>query len=258
MRRAELKAYLILIALLAGTCVLLRFSVNVSVMDRPGIVMWLPGQIGAWSAERRLYCHSAACRFEYTAGGGEIPERCPECGEELHGMTSIEQDVLGADTQFVRSTYTDTAGREIHVTLVLSGKRRSSIHRPQRCLVAQGYTLGKSRLASLPREGRSDLSVMALDLARGSGAGDGRGSETGTYLYWFVGQGRETPRHLTRMFWLAWDRIVHSVGHKWAYVSISGGWTLQDDSIQSFLKAFLKQWYAEQGVPRVPTPWGAP
>jgi hypothetical protein len=44
----------------------------------------------------------------------------------------------------------------------------------------------------------------------------------GYYSYWFVGVGRETPSHWSRMFWLAWDRIVHSVAHQWAYVAISG------------------------------------
>ena len=44
-----------------------------------------------------------------------------------------------------------------------------------------------------------------------------------------------------RMFWLAWDRVVHSVAHKWAYVAVSGRREEGSDQYRNLLLDFLPE-----------------
>jgi hypothetical protein len=80
-----------------------------------------------------------------------------------------------------------------------------------------------SETLKIPLAGRKPLKVEVLKTVRNYRDQEGNTRVYyGYYAYWFVGQGRETNRHLERMFWLAWDRVVHSVAHKWAYIAVSG------------------------------------
>src|ERR1700730_4782988 len=61
-----------------------------------------------------------------------------------------ERDILGPDTQFARKLYTNAVGDEINVSIVMSGPdMNTSIHRPERCLPAQGWTIADSRAVAL-------------------------------------------------------------------------------------------------------------
>jgi hypothetical protein len=117
------------------------------------------------------------------------------------------------------------------VSIVLSGRERDSIHRPERCLVGQGSTIVNQhfwnviapQVIEIPLEGRAPLKVAVLETVRNYRGADGeRKTYYGYYAYWFVGQNRETPSHYARMLWLAWDRVINSVANKWAYIAIAG------------------------------------
>ena len=65
-------------------------------------------------------------------------------GEDA-AITEREREVLAKDTQFARKTYTGPRGEKIFVSIILSGDdMTSSIHRPERCLVAQGWSVQDS------------------------------------------------------------------------------------------------------------------
>jgi hypothetical protein len=108
------------------------------------------------------------------------------------------------------------------VSIVLTGRDRESIHRPERCLTGQGHTILSRDVLEFPMQGRDPLKVMVFTNERKIETAHGAYGYLSYYAYWFVGQGRETPDHYMRMFWLAWDRVVHSVAHRWAYISVSG------------------------------------
>ena len=75
----------------------------------------------------------------------------------------------------------------------------------------------------MPLAGREPLDVMVLDMRRWGRRPDGQAYDFGRYYaYWFVGKGRETPYHVQRMIWMALDRILHNVSHRWAYISVAG------------------------------------
>jgi hypothetical protein len=41
------------------------------------------------------------------------------------------------------------------------------------------------------------------------------------FIYWFVGKGITTPKHETRVFLTSWDRVMHNLNHRWAYVIVN-------------------------------------
>ena len=82
-------------------------------------------------------------------------------------VTQRERDVLAKDTEFARKTYTNLAGDSVYVSIVLSGDdMTNSIHRPARCLPAQGWNLQASSSLVLPLAGGRQLELTRLRTAR--------------------------------------------------------------------------------------------
>jgi len=94
--------------------------------------------------------------------------------------------------------------------------------------------------------GRESLGVMVLNMDQKVRGGDVPMIIPQYYAYWFVGKDRETPHHLERMFWMAYDRIVRNVAHRWAYLSVAGirdvdGGRLYIEEIKDFVRDFYPQ-----------------
>ena len=141
--------------------------------------------------------------------------------------------------------YLHPSGRRLYSSIVLSGKERSSIHRPQVCLVGQGNEIVKSTVIQVPLEGREPLDVMVLDMIRRVRVGDQTVEHPQYYAYWFVGKGRETASHIQRMIWMASDRIFRNVAHRWAYISVSGVREESGESHHQEVKGFLEDLYPQ-------------
>lgn len=226
MENKNLKPYIVIVCLLVLACVALAVSVDVSLVDTPGIRMVLPETLGRWKGSELRYCHNVSCmpedrRWSGGVGDLEIPDICPECGADLYTMSKEEYDVLPKDTQFVKSAYTNDAGDRVFVSIVLSGAERGSIHRPQRCLPGQGHKNLEEHNLTIPLAGEGrDMGVRVIE---SDVLGYNREiAYHSYYAYWFAGLNRETPSHYMRMFWLAWDRVFRSQAHKWAYIAVSG------------------------------------
>ncbi len=58
-------------------------------------------------------------------------------------VTAVEREILPPDTGFARKNYVAVAdpARPVFLSVVLSGRDRTSIHRPELCLVGQGWTI---------------------------------------------------------------------------------------------------------------------
>jgi hypothetical protein len=222
--------HLVLIGLMVVTALALAFTVDVTLNDQPGIRMDLPAVLDSgWVGDELRYSHDPENPKQYRVSELELPNIDPVSGEKLFTMSLPEYDALPHDTEFVKSIYTNSAADQVFVSIVLSGKERNSIHRPQRCLVGQGNTIVNTDYMKIPLEGRDPLKVCVLQTVRSYRGPDGeRKTYYGYYAYWFVGQHRETASHYERMFWLAWDRVVHSVAHKWAYIAVSGSRESED------------------------------
>ena len=128
------KHLIILLAVVAGTSPSWSERYPGKLGYQPvGIVLKLPEQLGGWWGR-----------------DVEVSER--------------EHTVLGFDTEFARKVYVNTGtGDMILASVVLSGQdMMTGIHRPERCLLAQGWNPGGSSASerlTFPASARSGLRV---------------------------------------------------------------------------------------------------
>lgn len=138
-------------------------------------------------------------------------------------VTEKEQQVLGPDTEFARKTYTDREGDQIFVSIVLAGQdMNTSIHRPERCLPAQGWTIADSRVVSIPLGDHETLRATRLHNAHPVRLANGReGTLYNLNYYWFVGYNDLTASHMKRTFYDIRDRLLKGYNQRWAYITIA-------------------------------------
>lgn len=133
-----------------------------------------------------------------------------------------EKYVLPKDTEIVKKIYSDSFGDPINAQVVLAGAEKRSIHRPELCLPAQGWSI--DRRETIPvrlADGRS-ITVMADHISRPVEISPGvMKTLPSLYCYWFVGNGVSTSSHFHRLLLTSWDRVIHHKNHRWAYIAVS-------------------------------------
>jgi exosortase len=164
-------------------------------------------------------------------------------------VTPIEREVLPPDTGFSRKSYVSLHNlhNQVFLSIVLSGRDRTSIHRPEICLVGQGWTIaGRARHdfswpSFAPFDGFDKLTASELRASPG-GAGKAGASPApvpatllrierefttpqgkpakvpALFAYWFVGADRVVATNTERVFYTSLDRLLHLQAHRWAYV----------------------------------------
>jgi EpsI family protein len=132
-----------------------------------------------------------------------------------------ERAILGPDTQFARKTYQNGRGDEIFASIVLSGPdMNTSIHRPERCLPAQGWTVIDTKAVPLPTHA-GELSATRLHNIRRVRADNGQLLVINSLdYYWFVGHWNTTPSHLERTWIDMKDRVLRGQNQQWAYITV--------------------------------------
>lgn len=246
MKNKEFQPYIVMICLLVVTSLALAYTVDVSIRDEAGVRTNFPEVVGEWKGEELRFCQNPDHRGDYRISelNGNL-ETCPECGAELDTMTIAENALLPDDTVLVKNSYKHPSGRIVNSSIVLSGSERSSIHRPQVCLVGQGNEIVKSTVIKVPLPGREPLDVMVLDLIRRRKVGDKTYEFKTYYAYWFVGKNRETASHVMRMVYMGTDRIFKNVAHRWAYISVGGPRETSNKDHISEIKEFIAELYPE-------------
>lgn len=162
------------------------------------------------------------------AAGGVDPVALPNllgidwAGREA-AVTDVERATLPADTGYSRKMYVSLRNRDVGVflSIVLSGRDRTSIHRPEICLVGQGWTIKGRTRHRFAWPGRSDVAVPAtvLRLEREVTDREGRVVKVpALFAYWFVGADKVVATHIGRMLHSSWDRLAEFQAHRWAYV----------------------------------------
>lgn len=238
-RKQVLLARSFLIAALAAAVWMVRCHSGVVNSDEAGVVLALPERAGNWIGDEMFHCSSLSCGRVFLAStlpsDASAGSPCPVCGAPLDTMNTAERAMLPRDTGLVRKQYVRPLPPHLPVTasIVLSGNDRTSIHRPQVCMVAAGYDIENEQVVAIDMgPGKPPLEVTVLDMVHPASE-DTPAPVHIFYAYWFVGKGRVTPSHVQRMVWMATDRILHGVSHRWAYVAVSG---LRDPSTNFHLQ----------------------
>ena len=135
-------------------------------------------------------------------------------------VTAVERDLLPADTGYSRRHYVqlDDPSRSVFFSIVLSGRDRTSIHRPELCLVGQGWTIEHSSRRAFPvREDSVETSVLRIRREIAGPDGTLR-VQRALLAYWFVSSDHVVPSHRTMLWRDALSRLRHGRADRWAYV----------------------------------------
>jgi EpsI family protein len=185
----------------------------------------------------------------------------PWIGEDAE-ISPKEVGGLAKDTQFARKIYTSPDGDRIVVSIVLSGDdMASSIHRPERCLPAQGWSLQNSQRQVIQANQGKSLPVTLLRSVRLVGDSAGRKFLiTNLNYYWFVGYRRMTASHLERTLLDMRDRLLYGYDQRWAYVTVAAtvtqGWAKPNRSEPD--TAAIAAAFTRDLVQKLEAPTGAP
>lgn len=145
------------------------------------------------------------------------------------GISESEYEMLPKDTRVEKWRYIDDFGHWYVVNLVVGGKHKGSIHRPELCLPAQG------NLMANPHD--IDVGGETWHALRIEGGVD---MPSFGFAYTFFNQdGYHTASHIRRIFRDVWDRSVYNRIDRWVMVTIASSHT-DDAGIHSFVMVLKK------------------
>ncbi|RYD17913.1 MAG: exosortase-associated EpsI family protein [Verrucomicrobiaceae bacterium] len=195
----------ILPAFLAATLSLIYFLPKVGAVAQSAVNMVLPQELGEWVFKA-------------------IPPSEAELG------------TLARDTEFSKAICFSARPGEfspdgyavpdrVDLSIVLSGADiNNSIHRPERCMPAQGHNITSTRSENLKLSNGREFPVKRLVSVQTLPATEERPQSLKfdciTY-YFFVGHDRISNDHLGRTIVDMKDRVVRGMDQRWAYVSVS-------------------------------------
>jgi hypothetical protein len=195
---------------------------------------WLPllmaGTLGM------IYILPQAGKTEESAVKMELPGSTNGWSFEKIPASQDEIKTLSDDTEFTKAICMKARPGEVNLegyfipdridlSVVLSGHDlNNSIHRPERCMPAQGHTIISSRDVILSLEKGFDFKARRLQSVQSL-----KNSKTGKVVaqfncvtyYFFVGHNQITNDHLERTLIDMKDRLVRGMDQRWAYVSVS-------------------------------------
>jgi len=225
-----LSLYIILAVAIAACALTTRGYLN---PDFP-VKMELPDNIGSYHGFDIYNCQNEDCLKSFSSEDITNNVTCPVCGGELDKISLAEHQLLPKDTEILHRSYKSSSGQVFMVAVVVGGHERRSIHKPQRCLVAQGNRINKETSVKVKISETDSLNVMLMELNRSNLF----------FAYWFTDGRRETSRHISRFLQIAWNGIVHNERRRWAYISVASANSSGDNSKNNLLE-FIGALYSE-------------
>ncbi len=179
----------------------------------------------------------------------KLPDHVGSFAGTPQEVSEAERHILPKDTEFAKMLYRNFGGDQVNCQIVLSGGEKRSIHRPEICLPAQGWVKKSGQAIPVKLDNGETLQVMKLVISRPVEVQPGVRKElTSLFSYWFIGKDITTPHHWYRILHTDWDRVVHGVSHRWAYVIVSApvldGFTSfgkNEEQTLAMLKSFIAE-----------------
>jgi len=202
---------------------------SISILKTSPIEMEFPEQVGSWKGERIYYSTDPSVTRIIRQGELGDAHVCPDTGAELASASPAERFGLPADTEIIKAAYKHPTGNELHVSIVRSGETRGSIHRPQWCVTAQGFSIISTSFPSWRSSGDRRVALLRIE--------NEHRRQQSYFCYWFIGHNHSTPYHTSRVIHMALDRLLRGHSTRWAYVSISAPATTASETlIQDFVQ----------------------
>ena len=205
------------------------------IMEPPEVS--LPEKLPGYMAEDVFYCGNEQCAHMWLSSAlSDGQTTCAVCGGKLLTTSIGESTILPKDTRILKRVYRRSAdGVQFLVSVVIGGTSKSSIHRPELCMPAQGYVMSDPRTFTV-----ADRPFHAIHLT-------GVGAPPSVLAYTFFNQaGVRTASHTRRILVDTWDRSVHNRIDRWVMVTVNAsvpldalGFDLRHDSDRLILEGFL-------------------
>lgn len=151
-----------------------------------------------------------------------LPDEVLNYQSEPQPITPLELGWLPKDTTFGRRIYRAPDGFWAMVSVVLMGTDRTSIHKPEFCLLGQGWALQGNEQITVPiqKPHPYELQVRKISAEQVITGPDGKKQALrGLYLYWFVAEDVLTADHKQRMWWMARHLVTARELQRWAYIT---------------------------------------
>lgn len=137
--------------------------------------------------------------------------------------SSAEIEVLPKDTRIEKRRYTGDDGSWFLVSLVVGGKSKSSIHRPELCLPAQGLRMESPHTVEVGGVDWRTIRLVSKD------------SPPFGFAYTFFNQdGFRTASHVARILRDVFDRGVFNRIDRWVMLTVVSS-RCDDDGLSVFL-----------------------
>lgn len=186
------------------------------------------------------------------AADGKNPVELPAfLGIEWTGrevpVSPVEREILPPDTGFSRKIFFNhrDASKQVFVSIVLSGRDRTSIHRPEICLVGQGWTItGRTEHEfQFPARADAKFSASLLRVRREMPSPTVAGKPVAVpqlTAYWFVSGDAVVATHWELFAHDAWNRVAHARADRWAYVLLQTDATDGEPAALARMQAVLE------------------
>lgn len=199
------------------------------------------GALQDYTARYPFFCQNDQCGAEVETDSLDAPPgKCPHCGGEMLPISLGEKTILPADTRIMKCNYYDDMGDAWRISVVVNGRSRQSIHRPEICLPAQGMSLEKGHVDSFRLASGTVLSMHCYDVrSRMSSSGNRMG-----FGYFFMNPRGRAASHLKRILISVRDRAFSRRVTRWAMVTISGEESFTaTEGRKEATSAFLSEFY---------------
>ncbi len=143
-------------------------------------------------------------------------------GREIRESSKGEEEqLLSQGVEIHRSIYEAAGKPPVLATLVIGGPEGRTLHRPEVCLPAQGWsTVGSKRISLRLKEGGS-LKATLLTLLRDERLPGGDVfSRKAFQLYWYIGHDTTAPTYNTHITQTISDNLFRNISHRWSMVSV--------------------------------------
>ncbi len=204
MNKANWTVYAVALGLIAATAGWLRELRSRDLLGPPGVRV---GAVPIYDEHNKLAAtHSVV-----------LPDQVLDMVSHPAPIGDIELAFLPKDTTFGRRIYENWSHDfAAQLSVVLMGTDHTSIHQPQYCLYAQGWTITKTERITVPMaRPYADIPAMKITVTK---LNNGR-MVSGMYVYWFVSGDKITAEEGSRL-WSMWKTMLQKGRmERWAYIS---------------------------------------
>jgi Protein of unknown function (DUF3485) len=168
----------------------------------------------------------------------ELPERLGTTILKSYPASEKEVKTLDRQAEFAKAAcgipreeemdnfFSEPTFDRADLSVVLSGyDLANSIHRPERCMPAQGHVITGSEPSSVKLKDGTIIPLTLLTSKKTEDFGTADAPKPKTFdsltCYFFIGHRQITADHTKRTLIDIYDRLVHGEAQRWAYVSVS-------------------------------------